>query len=129
MHQLSIVCAQNSHRQGADKSVVAEALLDTYSALSCCFLNPVVISESFIPGLRNLQRDLDPDRAKIAASILREAEAKLSATEMKFRSEGFQSGSGAGAGVDAMRVKMLDKFKDLREKMDLPVRESMFRKK
>ncbi len=56
------------------------AQFEAYSALSCCFLSERALSLHFCPGLRLLLPKLEPQRAKIAKSILAEAEAKIPAT-------------------------------------------------
>lgn len=63
------------------RAAISAALFDAYSAISCCFLSPAAIADYFIPGLRTLMNGLDPQHVKIAASILRDAENKLAATD------------------------------------------------
>ncbi len=78
LRQLALASVRNNgSADAARQRPVAAALFEVYSALSCCFLSADALAEAFLPGLRCLLRDLDAERAKIAASILRDAEQKL----------------------------------------------------
>lgn len=66
---MAIVCARNNASVNGDsKTIIAAALFDAYSALSCCYLSHNAIVESFLPGLKGLLKDLDVERAKVRFS-------------------------------------------------------------
>ena len=87
--QLALLCLKNNTCPDvAKKRMLSAALFEAFSAHSCCFLSIETLAEAFVPGLRCLLRDLDPEHAKIAASILKDAETKLAAADS---SEGYVS--------------------------------------
>jgi len=77
--QLAVVAARNNLWAGAEqRATLAAALFECCSSLSCCYLSPQAVRDSLLPGLRTLARDLDPERAQVAASIAKHLETKLS---------------------------------------------------
>ncbi|XP_038050849.1 RAB11-binding protein RELCH-like [Patiria miniata] len=80
----AIAYTNNNTANETRRSVLAMALFNAYSALSCCFISNDLIWESMLPGLRCLRTDLDivsPEHEAVVASMIKEFEAKLGGKE------------------------------------------------
>lgn len=78
--KLMALAAQNNNSSNLTKKTdIAMALLEAYTALSCCFMSDVVIAESVLPGLKSLLTDLqqcDPEHAETVDIMIKEFETK-----------------------------------------------------
>lgn len=81
--RLAVLAAHNNHTTSeAKRSDVANALLEAYTALSCCFLRDQIIAESLLPGLRCLLRDTQAVaiyQTESVVTMIQDFEAKLDA--------------------------------------------------
>ncbi|XP_067136954.1 RAB11-binding protein RELCH homolog [Centruroides vittatus] len=78
--KLMVLAAQNNNVSNqTKKNDIAMALLEAYTALSCCFITDVVVAESVLPGLKYLLTDLqqcDPEHAETVDIMIKEFETK-----------------------------------------------------
>uniref|UniRef100_A0A915IHS6 LisH domain-containing protein n=1 Tax=Romanomermis culicivorax TaxID=13658 RepID=A0A915IHS6_ROMCU len=124
--QLAIIVARNNLCQYPDlKNIMTASIFECYSALSCCSsLSPNSIRVNFLPGLKNLQKDLDNERSQVANSILKDLELKLVTGQQQAVTSVFYGKTGnslsiANETVDVVKSRMFSKLKDFKEKMDM----------
>ncbi|GIY63229.1 RAB11-binding protein RELCH homolog [Caerostris darwini] len=79
--RLTALAAENNSTTNETKKMdIALALLEAYTAMSCCFMSEQLIAEAFLPGLRCLKLDLEviaQEYVDSVTNIIQEFEAKL----------------------------------------------------
>ncbi|GFV50542.1 RAB11-binding protein RELCH homolog [Trichonephila clavipes] len=79
--RLTALAAENNSTTNETKKMdIALALLEAYTAMSCCFMSEQLIAEAFLPGLRCLKSDLEviaQEYVDSVNSMIQEFEAKL----------------------------------------------------
>ncbi|CAL1295701.1 unnamed protein product [Larinioides sclopetarius] len=79
--RLTALAAENNSTTNETKKMdIALALLEAYTAMSCCFMSEQLIAEAFLPGLRCLKLDLEQIAQEYVDSVnvmIQEFEAKL----------------------------------------------------
>ncbi|KAG8189556.1 hypothetical protein JTE90_026600 [Oedothorax gibbosus] len=79
--RLTALAAENNSTTNETKKMdIAMALLEAYTAMSCCFMSEQLIAEAFLPGLRCLKSDLQQIAQEYEDSVnsmIHEFEGKL----------------------------------------------------
>ncbi|XP_042901909.1 RAB11-binding protein RELCH homolog [Parasteatoda tepidariorum] len=79
--RLAALAAENNSTSNETKKMdIALALLEAYTAMSCCFMSEQLIAEAFLPGLRCLKSDVQQiahEYEDTINSMIQEFEAKL----------------------------------------------------
>ncbi|XP_076331644.1 RAB11-binding protein RELCH homolog isoform X1 [Tachypleus tridentatus] len=111
--RLASLAAKNNQSQNETKrQTIASALLEAYTALSCCFMSEQIVSEVFLPGLRCLCYDLQqvaPQQEDVISSMIREFEARIDMPRMDESSTGINI-PGSSVTVSEVRNKVTKIF-------------------